>query len=64
MIDAETGRAGEDCSESFPSNELQRYRVHKAREQAQGRELARTILADPDATENDREWARVLLGEA
>ena len=47
----------------FPSNELQRYRSQKAREQAESREVARRILEDPEASDNDREWARAALGQ-
>jgi hypothetical protein len=47
----------------FPSNELHRYRVQKSREQIQSRELAQTILEDPQASENDRNWVRALLGD-
>ena len=45
----------------FPSNELQRYRSQKAREQAESREVARLILEDPESSDNDRQWARAAL---
>lgn len=33
----------------------------KAKQVAEGREMARRILADPDATEQEREWARTVI---
>jgi hypothetical protein len=48
----------------FPSNELQRLRTQKAREAEQSREVARSILSDPEASEREREWARATLGES
>jgi hypothetical protein len=52
-----------------PATELQDFREqgHDRGESAQNtsrsREMARSILEDPAASENDREWARVALGE-
>jgi hypothetical protein len=45
----------------FPSNELQRYRTKRTREQAESRASARQILDDPNSTEKDREWAQAAL---
>lgn len=47
-----------------PATELHRYRTEKADEAEKGRQVARGILVDPDASESEREWARSLLGEA
>jgi hypothetical protein len=46
-----------------PASELHRYREQKDRETEQSREIARVILADPEASEPDRKWARTLLGQ-
>ena len=43
------------------SGELADYRAAKAREKAQGRELAQQILDDPRSDDNDRQWAKQLL---
>jgi hypothetical protein len=48
----------------FPSNELQRLRAHKALEIEKSRELAQQVLADPDSTDKDRDWARNVLTDA
>ncbi len=42
-------------------NELRKHREQRARELEQGRELARRILADPEASESDRAWAEETL---
>ena len=46
-----------------PATELYRYREQKARETEQSREAARVILANPEASDHDREWARSLVAE-
>ena len=43
------------------ATELHRYRKQKAAETEQGKETARIILADPEASDAEREWARTLL---
>jgi hypothetical protein len=47
----------------FPSNELQVLRDQKARKREESRDIAKNILADPEASEDDRDWARVTLAE-
>jgi hypothetical protein len=45
-----------------PAHEVQHYRARKAEELAKGRETARKILDDPESSEQEREWARSMLG--
>jgi hypothetical protein len=45
-----------------PAHEVQHYRARKAEELAKGRETARKILDDPETSEQEREWARSMLG--
>ena len=44
-----------------PATELTRYRDEKGRQLKESREVARRILEDPEASDNDREWARAAL---
>jgi hypothetical protein len=46
-----------------PAHEVQRYRASKAQNLAQGRETARKILDDPESGEQEREWAKSVLGD-
>jgi hypothetical protein len=45
-----------------PATELNRYRQQRAYELEQSRALARSILEDPDASEENLAWARELIG--
>jgi hypothetical protein len=45
-----------------PATELQRLRKDKAEESKRSRELARSILEDPESSTEDREWAAAFLG--
>jgi hypothetical protein len=45
-----------------PATELSRYRAQRAYELEQSRALARSILEDPDASEENLAWARELIG--
>jgi hypothetical protein len=47
-----------------PATELQRYRADRQREQTRFVETARIILDDPDASAEDKEWARSITGAA
>jgi hypothetical protein len=44
-----------------PATELKRYRARKAQENAKAQTLANEILRDPQASEQDRDWARSTL---
>ena len=47
-----------------PAHEVQHYRASKAQNLAKGRETARKILDDPESSEQEREWAKSMLGES
>jgi hypothetical protein len=44
-----------------PATELGHYRAAKEQERLRSRELAEQVLADPETSEQDREWARGVL---
>jgi predicted transcriptional regulator len=44
-----------------PATELTRYREDQRREQEKQEQFAREILADPESTDADREWARSVI---
>ena len=46
-----------------PATELQRYRNQRRRQAEQGTETARKILEDPEASEQERQWAKSMLGK-
>jgi hypothetical protein len=45
----------------FPGAELQAYRARKAKEIAEGREIARRVLEDPQASPQELEWAKTVI---
>jgi hypothetical protein len=45
-----------------PATELARYREDRRHQAEQGRETARKILEDPEAGEQEREWAKSVIG--
>jgi hypothetical protein len=47
-----------------PAYEVQHYRAIKAKNLIKGRETARKILDDQESTEQERDWARSVLGES
>jgi hypothetical protein len=47
-----------------PATEVQHYRARQSRERNESKELARKVLVDPDATEQEREWAQSVLQAA
>jgi len=47
-----------------PAHEVQHYRARRAESLAKGKETARKILNDPETSEQERDWARNMLGES
>ena len=48
----------------FPGSELQTYRVRKARELAESKEVARKVLDDPESAQDARDWAQAVLADS
>jgi hypothetical protein len=46
---------------SPPATELARYRAEKRREREREEQIAREILANPESTDEDRNWARSVV---
>jgi hypothetical protein len=47
-----------------PATELIRYRAGKAKEQHEHEEIARKVLGDPEATEDEKAWAHLVMEQS
>jgi hypothetical protein len=60
-VDNPAGLLISQAPKFFPGSELSAYRARKAQELADGREMARRVLEDPQASPQELEWAKTMI---
>jgi hypothetical protein len=60
-VDNPAGLLISQAPKFFPGSELSAYRVRKAQEIAEGRKMARRVLEDPQASQQELEWAKTMI---